>query len=59
MRNLENGNWWLLHRNNFINRKYLMQEIYQSYIEGETDWDVAQVRTLALDVQNNYLYNMK
>ncbi|CAL1537456.1 unnamed protein product [Lymnaea stagnalis] len=40
LRNLENGNWWLLSRNNFINRKYMMQEMYQNYMEGEPNWDV-------------------
>ncbi|GFR94491.1 kinesin-like protein [Elysia marginata] len=39
MRNLVTGNYWLLHRNDFINRKYLMQEMYQSYMEGDADWD--------------------
>ncbi|KAK3726716.1 hypothetical protein RRG08_017023 [Elysia crispata] len=39
MKNLMNGNYWLLNRNDFINRKYLMQEMYQSYMEGDSDWD--------------------
>ncbi|XP_005092304.1 kinesin-like protein KIF28P [Aplysia californica] len=42
MKNLENGNAWLLDRNNFINRKYLMQEMYQNFMEGDTDWDVSK-----------------
>nr|XP_022300390.1 kinesin-like protein KIF28P isoform X2 [Crassostrea virginica] len=40
MRNLENGNEWLWDRNKFINRKFLMQEMYQNYVEGADDWDV-------------------
>nr|KAG5687659.1 hypothetical protein BaRGS_027551 [Batillaria attramentaria] len=40
MKNLENGNEWLLDRNKFINRKYLMQEMYQNFMEGDKDWDV-------------------
>uniref|UniRef100_A0A2C9KML9 Kinesin-like KIF1-type domain-containing protein n=2 Tax=Biomphalaria TaxID=6525 RepID=A0A2C9KML9_BIOGL len=40
LRNLENGNSWLLSRNNFINRKYLMQEMFQNYTEGDPDWNV-------------------
>ncbi|XP_074659378.1 kinesin-like protein KIF28 isoform X2 [Tubulanus polymorphus] len=41
VRNLENGNEWMWDRNKFINRKYLMQEMYQNFIEGN-DWDVAK-----------------
>jgi hypothetical protein len=43
MHNLENGNEWLLDRNKFINRKYLMQEMYQNFMEGDKDWDVPKV----------------
>ncbi|XP_076461788.1 kinesin-like protein KIF28 [Babylonia areolata] len=40
MRNLDNGNEFMLDRNKFINRKYLMQEMYQNFMEGDKDWDV-------------------
>lgn len=40
IRNLESGNEWLWDRNKFINRKFLMQEMYQNYVEGADDWDV-------------------
>ena len=46
MRNLVNGNYWLLHRNDFINRKYLMQEMYQSYMEGDSNWDKPKVKAI-------------
>ncbi|XP_041367866.1 kinesin-like protein KIF28P [Gigantopelta aegis] len=42
MKNLDNDNEWMLDRNDFINRKYLMQEMYQNYMEGAPDWDVEQ-----------------
>ncbi|XP_056000812.1 kinesin-like protein KIF28P isoform X2 [Ostrea edulis] len=42
LRNLENGNEWLWDRNKFINRKFLMQEMYQNYVEGADDWDVSR-----------------
>ncbi|KAL4221955.1 hypothetical protein ACF0H5_018006 [Mactra antiquata] len=38
------GNDWLWDRNKFINRKYMMQEMYQNYVEGDQDWDVPQDR---------------
>ncbi|XP_035688755.1 kinesin-like protein KIF28P [Branchiostoma floridae] len=40
MKNLENGNDFMWDRNKFINRKYLMQEMYQNYVEGDANWDV-------------------
>lgn len=39
------GNDWLWDRNKFINRKFIMQEMYQNFVEGEPDWDLPQVRT--------------
>ena len=48
MRNLDNGNEFLLDRNKFINRKYLMQEMYQNFMEGDKDWDVPKVNLLYL-----------
>lgn len=43
IRNLESSNEWLWDRNKFINRKFLMQEMYQNYVEGADDWDVPRV----------------
>ena len=43
MKNLENGNEFMMDRNKFINRKYLMQEMYQNFTEGDKDWDVTKV----------------
>ena len=36
-------NHWLWERNKFINRKFMMQEMYQNYVEGDANWDVPQV----------------
>ncbi|KXJ25651.1 Kinesin-like protein KIF1A [Exaiptasia diaphana] len=43
MRNLENGLEWLWPKKKFINRKYLMQEMYSNYEEGE-DWALPDER---------------
>ncbi|XP_064614056.1 kinesin-like protein KIF28P [Liolophura sinensis] len=40
MKQLTTGNSWMWDRNKFINRKYLMQEMYQNYVEGDADWDL-------------------
>ena len=48
MRHLETDHYWLWSRNKFVNRKYLMQEMYQNYVEGEA-WDLSEVRK---DVQS-------
>ena len=42
MRNLDNGYSWMWTRNQFLERKYRMQEMYQNYVEGE-QWDLPQV----------------
>lgn len=44
MTNPKTGNEWMWDRNKFINRKFLMQEMYQNYIEGDDNWDVPQDR---------------
>lgn len=36
MKSLADGNTWLWDRNKFLNRKYLMQEMYQNFVEGES-----------------------
>ncbi|CAH1788618.1 unnamed protein product [Owenia fusiformis] len=42
MKDLDNGNEWTWDRNKFINRKYIMQEMYMNYMEGDPDWDLPQ-----------------
>ena len=42
MRSLVNDDSCLFGRNNFLDRKYRMQEMYQNYIEGG-DWDLQEV----------------
>ncbi len=37
---------FLWDKNKFINRYYGMQELYQNYIEGYADWNVAKVTDL-------------
>lgn len=38
---LESGVQWFWNRQKFFNRKYIMQEIYQNFVNGE-DWKVPQ-----------------
>lgn len=42
MKDLLTDNEWIWEKNKFVNRKYLMQEMYQNFVEGD-EWDVAQV----------------
>ncbi|CAL1526285.1 unnamed protein product, partial [Lymnaea stagnalis] len=35
MNNLLNGNVWLWEHGKFMNRRYLIQEMYQKYLDGE------------------------
>ena len=45
MKNLNNDNEFVWERNKFLNRKYLMEEMYQNYQSGDKDWDVEKVWT--------------
>eukprot|EP01135_Chromosphaera_perkinsii_P006545 Nk52_evm17s539 gene=Nk52_evmTU17s539 len=40
MKNLVNDNSWMWDRQTFLNRKFLMQEMYQNFVEGDKDWDL-------------------
>ncbi|XP_033639651.1 kinesin-like protein KIF28P [Asterias rubens] len=42
MRCNNNDNEFLWDRNKFLNRKYLMQEMYQNFVDGDKDWDLEQ-----------------
>jgi len=42
MKSLEDDAEWIWDRNKFLNRKFLMQEMYQNFVEGE-EWDLPQV----------------
>ncbi|XP_071502786.1 kinesin-like protein KIF28P [Diadema antillarum] len=44
MKNVDNENEFLWSRNKFLNRKYLMQEMYQNFTDGDKYWDVEQDR---------------
>ncbi|XP_033759938.1 kinesin-like protein KIF28P isoform X2 [Pecten maximus] len=44
MINQVNGNEWMWDKNKAINRKSLMQEIYQDFVSGEENWDVPKER---------------
>lgn len=52
MRHLETDHYWLWSRNKFVNRKYLMQEMYQNYVESEA-WEVPEVTKHALVQQGD------
>ncbi|KAL4235255.1 hypothetical protein ACF0H5_006893 [Mactra antiquata] len=40
MKNLLNGNTWLWERGKFMNRRYLIQDLYQKFLDGE---DVSKI----------------
>lgn len=42
MKSTEDDAEWVWDRNKFSNRKYLMQEMYQNYVEGD-EWDKPKV----------------
>ncbi|XP_077998394.1 kinesin-like protein KIF28 [Glandiceps talaboti] len=44
MKNPDNGTQFMWSRDKFLNRKYIMQEMYQSFMEGDKDWDVEKAK---------------
>ena len=43
MKDLSSKNEFLWDRSKFMNRRYLMQEMYQNYVEGDKAWDLPRV----------------
>ena len=39
MKDMKNGNEFMFSRADFLDRKFLMQEMYQNFQDGEKDWD--------------------
>ncbi len=48
MKNLENGTEFIWPKEKFLNRLYLMKEMYNNYEEEEDDWDLPEVRLIVL-----------
>lgn len=42
MNSLVNDKSWLWPRNKFVNRKYVMSEMYENYVDGE-NWQLPDV----------------
>ena len=38
MKDLNTGNLWLWGRDKFVNRRYMMQEMYQQYLDEDESW---------------------
>ena len=51
MKDMKTGNEHILTSADFLDRKFLMQEMYQNYQDGEKDWDKKGV-ILAFFAQN-------
>ena len=46
MKNLENGTEFIWPKEKFLNRLYLMKEMYNNYEEEDDDWDMPEVRMI-------------
>ena len=46
MRNIESGQEFEWTKDEFLNRLYVMKEMYQNYEAGEEEWDLPAVRKL-------------
>ena len=43
MKSTVDGAEWIWDRNKFVNRTYLMKEMFQNYYDGDEDWDLPEV----------------
>ena len=48
MKNLENGTEFIWPKEKFLNRLYLMKEMYNNYEEEDDDWDLPEVNILSI-----------
>ena len=48
MKNLENGTEFIWPKEKFLNRLYLMKEMYNNYEEEDDDWDLPEVNILSM-----------
>ena len=48
MKNLENGTEFIWPKEKFLNRLYLMKEMYNNYEEEDDDWDLPEVSILSM-----------
>ena len=49
VKDLASGNLWLWERGKFMNRRYIMQEMYQQFIDDDQSWKDIKKE----DVSNN------
>jgi len=42
MKDLNTGNLWLWERDKFVNRRYMMQEMYQQYLDEDETWKTVE-----------------
>ena len=53
MKSLTNDNEWIWDKNKFINRKYIMQENYQNYTDGDES-EVPKVTICFVFLHNSF-----
>ena len=57
MKSLSNDHSWLWGHGEFLDRKYRMQELYQNYMEGGSDWNQQNVSSSSL-IHDNIIRNL-
>lgn len=50
MKSTQDDAEWIWDRNKFVNRTYLMKEMFQNYYEGEEDWNLPEVCKASLTI---------
>jgi hypothetical protein len=55
--NIESKHEWIWPKVKFMNRKYVMQEMYNDFLDGDDPWDLPPVRTQKLEFKAAYTVN--
>lgn len=61
VKDLASGNLWLWERGKFMNRRYIMQEMYQQFIDDDQSWkDIKKEDVSKLNIIHLYdIYKYK
>ena len=50
MTTTDNGFEFMWERSKFINRKFIMQEMYENFTNGDGDWDLPKVNSNNMNI---------
>ena len=58
VKDLASGNLWLWERGKFMNRRYIMQEMYQQFIDDDQSWKDIKKEDVSFGKDENLFENL-